>query len=229
MNLEQVWDECFLEAIAEAEAKSGTNPTDWRVGGRATKANPDKENKAWWDVNGKQMFINFTAAWRESGFKVWVAPGGVPGVEINLSAAFGDVPIKAFADAIVVLPNGEIAVVDFKTGTYIPNSSLQLGVYAALMEILFDVRPTRGFYYDARQAVFKESYGINRWTVPVLTEMFAKFELGVQNEIFIPNIGMSCNGCGVKDYCYAAGGELAEIYDPLALVNITTTNKKGKK
>jgi hypothetical protein len=59
--------------------------------------------------------------------------------------------------------------------------------------------------------------------------MFAKFELGVQNEIFIPNIGMSCNGCGVKDYCYAAGGELSEIYDPLALVNKPKETKKGKK
>ena len=59
MNLEQVWDECFLEEIARIEKETGTNPTDWRAGGRATKANPDKENKAWWDTNGKQMFVNF--------------------------------------------------------------------------------------------------------------------------------------------------------------------------
>ena len=175
------------------------------------------------------MFINFVQAWKDSGFKVWTAPNGKPGIEISLQASFGDVPIRAFADAVVVLPNDEIAVVDFKTGTYIPSSSLQLGIYAALMEILFDIRPTRGFFYDARKAQFTEAYGLNRWTIPVLTEMFTKFEIGIKNEIFIPNVGMSCNGCGVKDYCYAAGGELAEIHDPLALVNIKSTTKKGKK
>ena len=228
MNLEQVWQQCFLDEIANKEKETGTNPVDWRAGGRATKANPDKENKAWWDVNGQQMFINFVAAWRESGFKVWMSPQGAPGVEISLNSSFGDVPVRAFADAVVTMPNGEVAVIDFKTGAYIPSSSLQLGIYASLMEILFDVRPTRGFFYDARKAVFTEVYGLQRWSVPVLTELFTKFEVGIQNEIFIPNVGMSCTTCGVRDYCYAAGGELAEIYDPLALVNIQPT-KKGKK
>ena len=87
MNIEQVWEESFLAAIAEKEKETGTNPVDWRAGGRATKANPDKENKAWWDVNGKQMFNNFIVAWRESGFKVWIAPNNTPGIEIALSAA----------------------------------------------------------------------------------------------------------------------------------------------
>jgi hypothetical protein len=228
VNLEQVWDECFLEEIARKEKDTGTNPVDWRAGGRATKANPDKENKAWWDVNGKQMFINFVAAWKLCGFKVWMSPENVPGIEISLNASFGDIPIKAFADAVIVTPEGDVAVVDFKTGSYIPSSSLQLGIYASLMEILFGIRPTRGFFYDARKAVFTEVYGLSRWSIPVLTELFSKFETAIQNEIFIPNVGMSCITCGVRDYCYAAGGELSEIYDPLALTNNKPKEKKGK-
>lgn len=215
---DDIWDKAFLSQIAEVEAKSGTNPTDWRKGGRASKENPDKENKAWWDVNGKRMFFDFINAWQESGFEIWVSPEGVPGIEIGFNNNFGTVPIKAFADAIVVDGN-EVAVVDFKTGSYTPESSMQLGVYASLMELQFGFRPTKGYYYSARKAQFIQSPGLDRWTIPVLTDMFQKFDIGVKNDIFLPNIGMACSTCGVKEYCYAVGGQLAPIFDPLAEIN----------
>jgi RecB family exonuclease len=213
---DEMWDESFIQQIAEAEAKSGTNPTDWRRGGRATKDNPDKENKAWWDENGKKMFFDFINAWQESQFEIWVSPQNLPGVEIEFNNNFGEVPIKAFADAIVVTPAGELAVVDFKTGSYMPDSSLQLGVYASMMEMQFGIRPSKGYYYSARKAQFIEAVGLDRWTIPLLTELFAQFARGLEQEIFLPNIGMACSTCGVKEYCYAVGGQLAQIYDPLA-------------
>ena len=213
---DEMWNESFIQQIAEAENKSGTNPTDWRRGGRATKDNPDKENKAWWDENGKKMFFDFINAWQESQFEIWVSPQNVPGVEIEFNNNFGEVPIKAFADAIVVTPAGELAVVDFKTGSYMPDSSLQLGVYASMMEMQFGIRQSKGYYYSARKAQFIEAVGLDRWTIPLLTELFAQFARGLEQEIFLPNIGMSCGTCGVKEYCYAVGGQLAQIYDPLA-------------
>ena len=215
---DDIWQESFIEEIANVEAKSGSNPTDWRTGGRATKANPNKEDKVWWDVNGKQMFYDFINAWSESGFDILVSPEGVPGIEIGFNNSFGDVPIKAYADAVVTVGN-EVAVVDFKTGNYMPDSSLQLGIYASLMEMQFGIRPTMGFYYSARKAEFIQAVGMHRWTIPVLTEMFAQFERGLKAEIFLPNLGMNCGTCGVKDYCYAYGGQLAQIYDPLAEIN----------
>ena len=215
MTWDDIWNESFIEQIAEVEEKSGTNPTDWRVGGRSSKANPDKENKAWWDENGRKMFYDFINAWSESGFEIWVSPQGVPGIEIGFNNNFGDVPVRGFADAVVKVGN-DVAVIDFKTGNYMPDSSIQLGVYASLMEMQFGFRPTKGYYYSARKAQFIESPGLERWSIPVLTELFAQFERGIQNEIFLPNIGMSCGTCGVKDYCYAVGGQLSQIYDSLA-------------
>jgi len=216
MTWDKVWDETFLEAIADQEAKSGSNPTDWRVAGRATKENPDKENKNWWDRNGKEMFFNFITAWEGSKFELWVTPEGVPAAELGWLLNFGDVPIKAFADAIVVEPSGELAVIDFKTGSFMPGSSMQLGVYACCMEMQFGIRPTKGYFYDARKAEFKELSGLDRWTIPVMTELFAQFVRGIDANIYLPNIGMACSTCGVKDYCYAVGGQLSTIYDPLA-------------
>jgi len=217
MTWETIWRESFDAEIETVQSKSGSNPFDWRRGGRSTKENPNKEDGNWWDENGERMFFDFINAWQASGFEIWVSPEGVPGIEIGFNNSFGDVPIKAFADA-VVMSGDELTVIDFKTGSYMPDSSLQLGVYASLMELQFGVRPTKGYYYSARKAQFIESPGIERWTIPVLTEMFRQFNLGIENQIFLPNIGMSCGTCGVKEYCYAVGGQLAEIFDPLSQI-----------
>ena len=218
MSLETIWRDAFDSSIAEIEAKTSTNPVDWRVGGRATKQYPNKEDKNWWDENGKKMFFDFINAWQESQLEIWVSPEGVPGIEIGFNQYFGDVLIKAFADLIAVLPTGELIVVDFKTGKSTPDSAMQLGIYACLMEMQFGIRPTRGYFYSARDAKFEEAEGLSRWTIPVMTELFAQFARGLEAEVYLPNIGMACSSCGVKDYCYAVGGELSSIYDPLSQI-----------
>ena len=226
MNLETIWEESFNEAIADIETRTGTNPTDWRVGGRATVKNPDKENKAWWDENGLKMFQEFVAVWHESHIKIWESPEGLPGIELGFNQYFGNVLIKGFADLVGVLPSGELIVVDFKTGSRTPDSAMQLGLYAGLMELQFGVRPTRGYFDSARSAKFEEVEGLHRWTVPVFTELFAQFARGLEAEIFLPNVGMSCGTCGVKDYCYAVGGELSKLYDPIAQLTKEQVNGK---
>jgi len=219
MNLNELWEQSFLESIADIERRTGTNPQDWRVGGRATKVNPDKENKVWWDVNGREMLANFVEMWRNLGWKIWTAPDGNHGVEMEFNVMFGDVLIKGFADLVAVLPTGELAVIDFKTGSSTPETGMQLGMYACCIESIFGVRPTRGFFYSARDAQFIEVNDIDRWTMPLMTEMFRQFNIALENRIFLPNVGMSCRTCGVKDYCYAMGGQLSQIYDSLSTLN----------
>lgn len=218
MNLDTLWEESFNEAIADIETRTGTNPQDWRVGGRASRANPDKENKAWWDASGRQMLADFVELWRTIGWKVWQAPDGNHGIEMGFNVMFGDVLIKGFADLVAVLPTGELAVVDFKTGSSTPDTGMQLGMYAIMIQETFGVRPTRGFFYSAREAKFIEVYDINRWTMPLMTEMFRQFNIAIENKIFLPNVGMNCRTCGVKDYCHVMGGQLSQVYDSLSTI-----------
>jgi putative RecB family exonuclease len=224
IDTQKIWDEAFLAQIAEVEAKSSSNPNDWRKGGRATKANPDKEDKAWWDENGKKMLDDFIMSYKANNWKVWVTPQGIPAIELGVNVLFGDVLIKGYIDLVFENADGSLTVVDLKTGARTPDSSMQLGVYASAIENTFGIRPQYGAYYSARTGTLEPSAGIERWTYPVLTEMFRQFEAGLQAEIFLPNIGMSCGTCGVKDYCYSVGGQLAQIYDPLA--NITEKESK---
>ena len=86
MNWDTMWEQSFLGQIAEVERRNpGTNPVDWRVGGRKSLANPNKEDKVWWDENGKKMFFDFINAWQESHFTVWVSESNTPGIEIEFN------------------------------------------------------------------------------------------------------------------------------------------------
>mgnify|MGYP003353718643 CR=1 FL=1 len=80
---DQIWEESFLNEIADVEKSTGTNPTDWRVSGRASKKYPDKENRIWWEENGQEMFAKFVELWHNLGWKIWSTPEGVPGIEIE--------------------------------------------------------------------------------------------------------------------------------------------------
>jgi len=216
MNLKEIWDHAFLSEIGVVEERTGTNPVDWRVGGRESKANPDKENKAWWDENGLKMFENFVTSFKNNKWKIWTTPDGKPGIELGFDLFFGDVRIKAFADLVFINEDGSLTVVDLKTGAYTPDSAMQLGVYASCIEMQYGIRPQHGAYYKARSAMLEPSPGLELWTIPVLTDLFAQFERGIQAEIFLPNLNMMCKSCGVQDYCYAFGGSLAHTIDPLA-------------
>ena len=210
----ELWAKVFNEAIANQQERTTTNPVDWKAAGRATKANPDKENGDWWAENGPVMLENFFTAWDATGWQVWTTPEGVPGIELEFNLDYGDVRIKSFVDLVAVTGDGELIIVDWKTGSNMPSNAMQLALYATAVEKQFGLKPSAGYYYNARNAVF-EPADIGRWTIPLFTELFRQFEDSVQRRIFIPNLGMMCKSCFVKDYCYAYGGEYAEMLDPL--------------
>lgn len=213
-ELHTIWAEAFNKTIGEEQEKSGLNPIDWRRSGRVSKEWPDKENGDWWNANGLEMFVNFANVWEQLGWSIWHTPEGVPGIELEINQYYGDIFVKAFVDLVVVTSDGELAVVDLKTGKTMP-SNMQLGLYASSIEKQFGMRPSQGYYYDARKAVMMPTENLGRWTPQLFTELFRQFELGVQNKIFLPNVGMGCSSCSVSDYCYANNGSMAEIMDPL--------------
>jgi RecB family exonuclease len=210
-----LWAEAFNDCIGEEQEKSGVNPLDWRASGRVSKAYPDKENGDWWAEQGPIMVQNFIEFWESSGWQVWTTPEGIPGIEIQFNVMYGDVRIKAFADMIAVTPTGELAVVDFKSGASMPGSDMQLGLYATAMEKQFGIRPSAGYYYDARKVMMIPAQKLDIWTAPLFTELFKQFEESVQRQVFLPNTNNYCSSCSVKDYCYIQGGEFAHLMDPL--------------
>ena len=209
------WNAHFQTLIDAKAAETDTIPSAWRAGGRATKAYPEKENDACWQDNGPIMVDNFIQWWRNNKWSVWNY-NDVPQIEAEYNVMFGDVLVKSFIDLIAVTPEGDIAVIDYKAGAYMPDTNMQLGLYACAVQQITGMRPTKGYFYNARQGTMEEAGDLSRWTVQLFTELFKQFNKAVEQEIFLPNVGMMCKSCSVKDYCHAYGGELAVKYDPLA-------------
>ena len=153
----------FTEAW-ERNFKDADNGMEWRAGGRATKAYPNKEDASWWLEAGPKMVDFWTQFRNDSGFTMWQTPDGQPAIETELNQEVGGVPIKAFLDRLMVAPTGELVIVDIKTSSKEPVSLTQLGIYAILVEKTFGVRPSLGSYFMARTGELTQPQSLDRYT-----------------------------------------------------------------
>lgn len=216
VDLEQLWLATFDAEVAAKAEQTGTDPGTWRAGGRATKEYPNKEDGAWWRKNGLTFLIAWKE-WRDSvPWEIWETPAGEPAVELDLKCCFGDVPVRTIIDRLFVTPEGELAVVDLKTGASSPRDmGLQLGFYASAVEQVFGIRPSIATYWNARKGGIGEFYDVAHLTPEFLGRLLGDFVTARDAGLFIPNLSQNCGNCGVKRACAAARGEDAAKYDPL--------------
>lgn len=209
----------YLDAsvMETAERSPSYALEDWRASGRATKEWPNKQDYDWWLANGPQM-VEAWQMWRETmGWQLWQV-AGKPAIELECNFLLPhDIFVKAYIDRVFVLPNGDLCVVDIKTGANLPDTAAQLGVYATGVEILFGVRPTWGCFWDARKGQHTTLEPLGTWSREVLGEMFFQFLEGVKAGSFLPYPNKGCaNWCSVAHACFVVGGQEAHRYDPLA-------------
>lgn len=191
-----VWSKLQQEQLQ----KTGIPASDWKAAGRATKANPNKEDGTWWSVNGSLMFDAWVN-WRQtSHWKIWEASPGVPAIELGLTPIWNDVPVQMHIDRVMVTPEGELVVLDIKTGASQPKSELQLAFYAAGMEELVGVRPKYGAYWMAREGNILGLIDLDKYPKSDIVDIVTKFDNARKQEIFLPNFN-HCVMCGVSKDC----------------------------
>lgn len=198
----------FLEGFYQSRAEYGNVPAkDIRSAGRPTKDRPNGEDELWWLANGPAMVQRWIDWRKSSGWDVWKAPDGRPGIELELMPTFGDVPVKMFIDRIFVIPQTRNAVVvDLKSGKRTPASDLQLAFYAAGIKAEFGIDISYGAYWMARTGELTPIQSIARYSLPLLTYWVNKFVEARESGIYLPNLTELCRACGVNRYCYAFGG-----------------------
>jgi putative RecB family exonuclease len=201
----------------EVNYKVADNGMEWRAGGRATKANPYKENADWWLAEGPKM-VDFWVQFRqESGFTMYQLPDGSEAIETELNQEVGGVPMRAFLDRLMVAPTGELIVVDIKSGSREPASHTQLGIYAILVEKAFGVRPSLGSYFMVRTGELTMPVSLDKYTEARLGSWAKGFEIAMDNKIFIPQVTSMCGTCSVNSACYAVGGKDSHLYPEITI------------
>lgn len=193
----QLWE------TAWNESKGDLDLTNARVGGRATKANPNKEDVTFWQSQGPRWVEGYIE-WRKANpnWKIWQAPDGNPGIELALTPVVAGVPVKMIIDRVFYdIATGELIIVDLKTSQQTPTSSLQLGFYKMGLEKTFGIDITWGTYYMARGNSMSEMVDLSSYTYDKMEYLIEKFDVARKAGVFLPNTNNCQYMCGLTEYC----------------------------
>jgi hypothetical protein len=209
----ELFNTAFDAEIEERIWRSDIDPSEWKASGRASQANPDKEDGAWWLSQGPG-FVEAYVKWRRSiSWVLWTTPAGEPAMELDLKCVFGDVPVRAILDRVFVTDMGELVVIDIKSGAQPPaDEGLQLGFYASAMEVVFGIRPAWCAYWNARKGGISEPKEVAHLTPDYLGELLGGFVKQRDSGIYLPNPTSFCKSCGVRRACPLVNGPEAGLY-----------------
>jgi CRISPR/Cas system-associated exonuclease Cas4 (RecB family) len=188
------------------------NGMEFRAGGRSTKAYPNGEDATWWLTEGPKQVDRWVQFRKDSGYQLFELPDGRPAIEVVMDQEVSGVPVKAVLDRLFVTPNGELIVVDIKTGSREPASKMQMGIYAIMVEKTFGVRPVGGAYWMSRTGELTDTVNLDNFTEPRLGSWVKNFEKAIDNNIYIPAPGFMCGTCGVNSACYVVNGKDSHKY-----------------
>ena len=188
---QQAWD-------IEAE---GIDLTTARIGGRATKANPNKEDVSFWKETGPKWVQGYIE-WRQANpdWKIWTAPDGNPAIELGLLPQVAGVPVKMVIDRIFEV-NGELVVVDLKTSQQTPTNPLQLAFYRLGITKQLGVDIKWGTYWMARQFGVSPLIDLTSYTDEKIEFLVENFDKARKSGIFLPNTSNCQYKCGLTEYC----------------------------
>ena len=191
----ELWDKAWA---LESEGKDLTNA---RVGGRATKANPNKEDVTFWQSTGPQ-WVQAYIEWRKANpdWKLWKTPQGAPAIELAMLPDFAGVPVKMILDRVFEV-NGELVIVDLKTSQQTPTNTLQLGFYKVGILKTFGIDVKWGTYWMARQHGVSPLVSLEQYTEDKLEYLVAGFDKARKAGIFLPNTNNCQYKCGLTAHC----------------------------
>jgi putative RecB family exonuclease len=190
-----LWQEAW------AKETDGIDLASARVGGRATKANPNKEDASWWNTAGPVWVDNYIH-WRKQNpdWKIWTAPDGNRAIELGLIPEVAGVPVKMVIDRVFEV-NGELVIVDLKTSQSTPTSTLQLGFYKLGLELTFGIPVKWGTYYMARSSNVAPAVDLSEYTHERMEYLVQQFDKARKHQIFLPNTNNCQYLCGLTEYC----------------------------
>jgi hypothetical protein len=212
--------------VLDEITKTGVPSEEWRVSGRASKAWPNKEDRAWWDAQLPEMGKLY-AAWRAAHPELvgWITPDGEEAIELEIKVQIPGVetPYLAFIDKIFqdTSKGGALVICDYKSGSMPPEDLTQLITYASLVEIRYGIRPAFGAIYSARKGELIPILRDGKTLMPLSHVSTDTWLHGVQQREriiamgeFPAKPGRHCGWCDVRKACTWANGPDAWLYDP---------------
>lgn len=215
IDMPAVWKQVFNEQFEEDKARD-PDFTSWRKAGKKTEAPQGEDLGHWYSVLGPQL-VQAYMAWRQrSSWKIWTTPEGEPAIELDASCTLPGmgIELKAYVDRVFEDPvTYKLWNVDLKTGTRLPDSDRQFGIYTAALRHRYGVVVEHGAAFMNRREALASPYQLTKYTPEYVGRQFAQAHAAIQAGYFVPKRGHHCGLCDVAASCYANGGPLAAQYD----------------
>lgn len=137
------------------------------------------------------------------------------GLELKLRAEVGGVQLTGIIDRLDLLPDGGLAVVDYKSGRapserYEQTKLLGVDAYALLCERVLGVRPTivRLLYVSEGVAITcRPSDQSTRFIEQKVGAVWQTIQRANAKDSFAPRPGKLCDWCSFRSWCPAWGGD----------------------
>lgn len=202
----------FESRIRREEDLYAVHRSAFGVSGRASKDWPDKETEAWWKHHGPLHVLAWKSWRRVTPWELLPVVDERTGefldpIEYSFKLDLGGVSDWGAIDRVFTYQD-ELIVVDLKTGRNAPKKPDQLGDYATAVEEAVGRRPRWGYYWMAREGGTSEAYDLTRprMTKEAMAKTYGMAQKGIEAGVFLPNVGMLCGYCSVRDFCSAVDG-----------------------
>ena len=191
-SLEVIWNRAWNEQVLEDESVYG-EMTTWQRRGI--------EDTSWWYGEGLWMLERWVD-FRSNGWAVYK-----DFVEKKYEVPVGDTVVKLAIDRIMTDFDGNLVLLDIKTGASSQKHPLQLATYAwALRKNGLEV--DKAGFWDARTG-FVSLWNIDHLSTDEVETIYTEFDRARKQEIFLPNFN-NCGRCGVLSYCKFMNGNKVE-------------------
>lgn len=192
------WSHLLDEHVTEEENETGVPLRRWRISGRKTAKTPDKENLDYWlNVLGPDLMQKYEA-WQYTN-NLEIVNGYEVGVEYKVTYTVGGVEVVSYIDRIMRDADGNIGVVDIKTGAR-KQRTTQLPTYILGLQ-KNGVPATWGAMYYARKGEMDKPQFFTSWDENRLSYLYAQAEAMRTQGFYLPNPSENCAWCSVRDHC----------------------------
>jgi len=180
---------------------------------------PNKRDYDWWLIYGPQMIESWQDWKTDNGWQLATLPDGTPGIEVPLYSPLAGRNFLGYIDRLYVYPNGDLVIVDLKSGN-VPASTTQLGHYRVALKRTYGLVADWGAYWMGTSGELHTLTYLGEYTDELVEHQYAMAWAGIEAGVFLPNITSNCRTCGVRAYCRAKGGELSK---QIPVVSFDTT------
>ena len=189
--LDEIWNKAWFETVATDEEAHG-DMNSWNHKGR--------EDMSWWYGEGWWMLHRW-AQFRNNGWTPYK-----DFIEKKYEIPIEDTTVKMAIDRVMTDFDGNLVLLDIKTGASSQRHPLQLAIYAWALKkdgILAD----RAGFWDARSGNIS-LWGIDHLHTERIEDILNTFDKARKADIFLPNLN-NCGFCGVLSYCKFLNGQYA--------------------